>query len=163
MRLVKKFLNIIFYFILFIVVVNVVFLTLIHFKVEPVYQFYREGVIIELASIDTVYIFAHGHYEFFYDDKIENYISIKHITTYNGKEGYTLNLVEHFKDRGFTKIWLSQCDTGDYDELFYDLKANKTVLWDDFPEVDRYDKPDGTMVYFTGFGFIRTKKIETFI
>ena len=39
-------------------------------------------------------------------------------------------------NNGIKKIWLSQCQTGNSEWIYYDKQLKQGVKWDDYPEVN---------------------------
>jgi len=100
-----------------------------------------------LTTNKTAYVFAHGRYL--------NYSTIEaHFTTINGETIATVALVTELKQKGFEKVWLSGCETGNSEYIYRNKRQDLNVSWDSYPYVSKAEFYGNSVPVFVGFGLI---------
>jgi len=137
--------------ILIILLLNVMFYTAFYVGFQPIVDLSNKGMIIKLKPIKYVIVLAHGEY-ISVTESTNNHIT-KHITKFKGEQIDTRDLLDDLYSQGYRKVWLSQCQTGNYDMMYYSETEN--TEW--YPWVSRKTTPGRTYPIFigVGIGFVR--------
>ena len=124
---------------------------------------FNEGVVIGIKPLNYAMVFAHGVYDRKCVEILEkdsyNRTICKNFMQYHKTRVYnrtmpTFELLDNLHSKGYTRVWLSQCQTGDNNYLAY--YSNGTgIYWYEYDWVSRNENKGNTIPIFIGFGFIR--------
>ena len=142
--------RIITYWLVFIIVFNTRLYLLLSIPSQPINKLNAKGMIISIPVINKAYVFAHGNY-----DRTNNSTIIEHMTTRHYTSISTKQFIDDLLGQGYEEIWLSQCQTGNSDYIWYNITNGEKVYWKDYPMVSRNTNPGSTIPVFLGFGFKR--------
>ena len=131
-------------FLIAIITINITILTASFYVTKP--------IIIKVS--DYAMVFAHGQYaSTLYKDINQTYIIHYHYTISGKNTIPTRDLINNLKSRGYNRIWLSQCHTGDFPYSYYNQKTKEKVAWDESAIIN--NKEGVTIPIFYGFGFYK--------
>ena len=130
--------------ILVLLIGNLLFWSILSFKFGALGDLNKNGLIIGIKPY--AWAFVHGNY-IMWDEN-----TVSHVTTFDGGIYRTLDFSQQLYDAGYTHVWTSACETGDYDMIEYNINGTGTY-WPDW--IDRNKVPGKTVPVWVGLGFIR--------
>jgi hypothetical protein len=128
-----------------LLVINICLAALIFFS-SQIYHLWTNGLVIEIPAVGYALIFAHGDYGHY------SGVDYAHITYLDGQYHDTEMLLDYFHKKGYQKIWVSMCSTGN-NQYIKQHSSGEAVLWPDY--VDRNRLPGITIPLYAGIGFHR--------
>ena len=147
----KKLIKYISIYVVLIVIINLSFWGLVGMKFSPVEDVYDNGFVIKIKPLNYAMVFSHGWYK---KDCSANLTSCDHYHTIrlNNDSIATKDLLDDLYSEGYTKVWGSWCNTGNYPYMFkYDNGTE--IEWYDWVSIS--GKKGTTIPIFTGVNFIR--------
>ena len=105
MKMSKKIIKIFLFYLVFIVLVNILFYLLLDLKFEPINELWNNGLIIKIKPLKYAMLFVHGYYDYdcYLNESFCKYY--QHITKYDNNIIPTINLLNNLNDEGYKKIW----------------------------------------------------------
>lgn len=141
-----------------IVIINILFYGIVGMRFDAIDEIYYNGIIVKINPIGYAMVFAHGDYHKTCVDmhctKYDHY----HATYSRDGSVPTKDLLDRLYKEGYTQVWGSWCNTGNYPYMF--KYGNGTeVKWYDWVSIS--GKNGTTIPIFTGVSFIRVQEWQT--